>query len=112
MPTIRPLPEFTAWMEALKDAKVRATLAARIRRLGAGLPGDVVSVGEGVSELRIHLGAGWRVYFTLRGAEIVVLLVGVRRPRRPPTSSAPRPWLRSCKEWSRHDRPHRRRFTA
>jgi putative addiction module killer protein len=76
MPTIRPLPEFTAWMDALKDAKVRATIAARIRRLGAGLPGDVESVGEGVSELRIHLGAGWRVYFTRRGAEIIVLLVG------------------------------------
>jgi putative addiction module killer protein len=63
-------------MDALKDAKVRATIAARIRRLGAGLPGDVESVGEGVSELRIHLGAGWRVYFTRRGAEIVVLLMG------------------------------------
>jgi putative addiction module killer protein len=76
MPTIRSLPEFIAWMDALKDAKVRATIAARIRRLGAGLPGDVESVGEGVSELRIHLGAGWRVYFTRRGTEIVVLLVG------------------------------------
>lgn len=76
MPMIRSLPEFIAWMDALKDAKVRATIAARIRRLGAGLPGDVESVGEGVSELRIHLGAGWRVYFTRRGAEIVVLLVG------------------------------------
>jgi putative addiction module killer protein len=76
MPTIRSLPEFIAWMDALKDAKVRATIAARIRRLGAGLPGDVESVGEGVSELRIHLGAGWRVYFTRRGAEIVVLLMG------------------------------------
>lgn len=76
MPTIRVLPEFTTWMDRLKDAKVRATVAARIRRLGAGLPGDVEPVGEGVSELRIHLGVGWRVYFIRRGAEIVVLLVG------------------------------------
>jgi putative addiction module killer protein len=63
-------------MDALEEAKVRATIAARIRRLGAGLPGDVESVGEGVSEPRIHLGAGWRIHFTRRGAGIVVLLVG------------------------------------
>jgi putative addiction module killer protein len=76
MVSIRPLPEFTAWIDELKDESVRGVIVARIKRLELGLMGDVVSVGNGVSELRIHLGAGWRLYFTQRGTQIVVLLVG------------------------------------
>lgn len=76
MYSIRPLPEFTAWLDALADETVRGVIAARIKRLAFGLMGDVEPVGEGVSELRIHLGAGWRVYFTQRGKEVIVLLVG------------------------------------
>ena len=49
---------------------------ARIKRLALGLMGDVEPVGEGVSELRIHVGASWRVYFVRRGLEVVVLLAG------------------------------------
>ena len=74
--SIRPLPEFTAWIDELKDQTVRGVLAARIKRLELGLMGDVQPVGDGVSELRIHLGAGWRLYFTQRGTQIIVLLVG------------------------------------
>lgn len=74
--TIKPLPEFTAWLDGLPDAEVRAVVAARIKRLALGLMGDVAPVGEGVSELRIHLGAGWRVYFVRRGAQVIVLLTG------------------------------------
>ena len=76
MLSIRPLPEFTAWLDGLSDAAVRGVVAARIKRLALGLMGDVAPVGEGVSELRIHVGAGWRVYFVRRGAQVIVLLAG------------------------------------
>ena len=74
--SIRPLPEFTVWLDGLKDETVRGVIVARIKRLERGLMGDVRPVGEGVSELRIHVGAGWRLYFTQRGTLLIVLLVG------------------------------------
>jgi putative addiction module killer protein len=74
--SIRALPEFTRWLDGLSDAAVRGVVVARIRRIKHGLMGDVEPVGEGVSELRIHLGAGWRVYFVRRGARLIVLLGG------------------------------------
>ncbi|MDP2026001.1 type II toxin-antitoxin system RelE/ParE family toxin [Sulfuriferula sp.] len=73
--SIKPLPEFTAWLDDLADAQVRGVVVARIKRLERGLMGDVEPVGVGVSELRVHVGAGWRVYFTQRGAQVIVLLV-------------------------------------
>jgi putative addiction module killer protein len=76
MLSVRPLPEFSLWLDSLRDLTVRGALAARIKRLGQGLMGDVESVGGGVSELRIHLGAGWRIYFTQRGTQLIVLLAG------------------------------------
>ena len=74
--SIRPLPQFTAWIDGLNDQTVRGVIVARIKRLERGLIGDVQPVGDGVSELRIHLGAGWRLYFTQRGTDLIVLLVG------------------------------------
>jgi putative addiction module killer protein len=74
--SIKPLPEFTAWLDDLADESVRGVIAARIKRLALGLMGDVEPVGGGVSELRIHIGAGWRVYFVQRGREVIVLLAG------------------------------------
>ena len=74
--SIRPLPEFTAWIDGLKDETVRGMIVARIKRLERGLMGDVQPVGDGVSELRIHFGSGWRLYFTQRGTQLIVLLVG------------------------------------
>ena len=74
--SIRPLPGFTAWIDGLNDEMVRGVVVARIKRLERGLMGDVAPVGNGVSELRIHLGAGWRIYFTQRGQKIILLLVG------------------------------------
>ena len=63
MLSIKTLPEFTEWVDNLSDASVRGVVAARIKRLEHGLMGDVEPVGDGVSELRIHFGAGWRIYF-------------------------------------------------
>ena len=74
--SIRPLHEFTAWLNALDDKVVRGLIVARIKRLELGLIGDVAPVGEGVSELRIHVGAGWRIYFAQRGRQVIVLLAG------------------------------------
>ncbi|MCF8151277.1 MAG: type II toxin-antitoxin system RelE/ParE family toxin [Burkholderiaceae bacterium] len=76
MLSIRHLPEFTAWLEGLPDVTVRSVVVARLKRLELGLMGDVEPVGEGVSELRIHFGAGWRVYFTQRRKQLIVLLAG------------------------------------
>nr|WP_252263873.1 type II toxin-antitoxin system RelE/ParE family toxin [Paracidobacterium acidisoli] len=63
-------------MRGLRDAQARARIAARIRRLAFGNPGDVKPVGDGVSELRIHYGPGYRVYFIQRGTVLIVLLCG------------------------------------
>lgn len=74
--SVRPLPEFSEWLNALPDASVRGVVVARIKRLERGLMGDVEPVGDGVSELRIHVGAGWRIYFVQRGVQLIVLLAG------------------------------------
>ena len=67
---------YAEWFARLRDAKTRAIINARVRRLELGNAGDCEPVGEGVSELRIHYGPGYRLYFFKRGMEIVVLLAG------------------------------------
>ncbi len=74
--TIRETDEFADWLASLRDAQVRARIARRIYRLADGNPGDVKPVGEGVSELRIDLGPGYRVYFVRQGAIVIILLFG------------------------------------
>lgn len=64
---VRKTEIFSEWIDSLRDTRTRARIQARIERLAAGNPGDVEPVGEGVSELRIHLGSGYRVYFKQRG---------------------------------------------
>ncbi|MFZ2302765.1 MAG: type II toxin-antitoxin system RelE/ParE family toxin [Gallionella sp.] len=64
------------WLDALQDLQARARVQTRIERLAAGNPGDVEPVGEGVSELRINYGPGYRVYFKTRGRELIILLAG------------------------------------
>lgn len=67
---------FRHWEAKLRDKRVRTIVAARLFRLAAGLAGDVAPVGEGISELRIHYGPGYRVYFQQRGNTLIVLLCG------------------------------------
>jgi putative addiction module killer protein len=73
---LRKTDVYALWIDALRDLQGRARILVRIERLAAGHPGDVKPVGDGVSELRIDFGPGYRVYFTLRGREIVILLAG------------------------------------
>jgi putative addiction module killer protein len=76
MKVIRQTEAFSEWFWNLSDSRARARIAARIDRLALGNPGDVAPVGEGVSEMRIHYGPGYRVYFVQRGAALMVLLCG------------------------------------
>jgi putative addiction module killer protein len=73
---IKQTETFRLWESKLKDKRVRTLLATRLLRLAEGLPGDIAPVGNGVSELRIHYGPGYRVYLQQRGAILVVLLCG------------------------------------
>ena len=73
---IRKTDLFAHWLNELRDIQDRARIQARIERLAAGNPGDVEPVGEGVSELRIHYGPGYRVYFKQSGNALIILLVG------------------------------------
>jgi putative addiction module killer protein len=76
MPMVRQTETFSAWLKDLRDLRGRAKIVARIQRLEDGNPGDVAPVGDGVSEMRIHFGPGYRVYFVNRGGELVLLLCG------------------------------------
>lgn len=67
---------FERWLTGLRDRKATARIKSRIDRLHLGLFGDVKPVGEGVSEMRIDYGPGYRVYFVQRGRELVILLAG------------------------------------
>jgi putative addiction module killer protein len=73
---IRKTESYSHWIDNLRDLQARARVQVRIERLAAGNSGDVKAVGEGVSELRIDYGPGYRVYFTKRGREVVILLAG------------------------------------
>lgn len=68
--------EFDAWLDRLADLRARARIVARVRRATLGNFGDTKPVGEGVSEMRIDVGPGYRIYFVRRGIEVYVLLVG------------------------------------
>ena len=74
MVEIRQTDEYARWFERLRDRKARAHVLARVRRLSLGNPGDVKPVGEGISELRINYGPGYRVYFVNSGKDVIILL--------------------------------------
>jgi putative addiction module killer protein len=76
MNEIRETEAFSKWIDGLQDIRARARILARIERLATGNPGDVKPVGEGVSELRINYGSGYRVYFRKIGQKVIILLAG------------------------------------
>ncbi|GAB3358953.1 MULTISPECIES: type II toxin-antitoxin system RelE/ParE family toxin [Giesbergeria] len=76
MRSIQTTQVFDAWFEGLKDRQAAMRVQVRIDRAERGSLGDVKPVGEGVSEMRIDYGPGYRVYFTQRGMELVILLAG------------------------------------
>ena len=73
---IRKTEVFAKWLDGLHDIRARARILVRIERLAAGNPGDVKSVSEGLSELRIDYGPGYRVYYKKQGQKVVILLAG------------------------------------
>ncbi len=76
MVEIRKTENFAKWLDGLHDTRARARILVRIERLAAGNPGDVKAVGEGVSELRIDYGPGYRVYYKKHELKVVILLAG------------------------------------
>lgn len=73
---IRKTEIFAEWVDAIHDIRARARILARIERLSSGNPGDVKPVGEGVSEMRIDYGTGYRVYYKKQGRKVIILLAG------------------------------------
>lgn len=73
---LRKTETYAQWLDGLLDVRVRARIQVRVERLASGNAGDVRPVGEGVSEMRIDYGPGYRVYFTKSGRKVVVLLAG------------------------------------
>ncbi|MDD2274141.1 MAG: type II toxin-antitoxin system RelE/ParE family toxin [Desulfuromonadaceae bacterium] len=76
MVEIRKTELFAKWIDNLRDAQAKARVLVRIERLASGNAGDVKPVGEGISEMRIDYGPGYRVYFIKRGNELIILLAG------------------------------------
>jgi putative addiction module killer protein len=73
---VRQTEVYARWFARLRDRRARARVAARIRRLSLGNPGDVKAVGQGVLEMRIDYGPGYRIYFVHRDRTVVILLAG------------------------------------
>jgi len=73
---VRQTAIYTKWFARMKDIRAKARIDIRIRRLSLGNPGDVKPVGKGVSELRVDVGKGYRVYFIQRDEQLIILLAG------------------------------------
>ena len=76
MYSIKIIPEFTAWLNGLKDGMTHRRLARRLEKAQMGNLGDVKPVGDGVFEMREHFGPGWRMYYIQRGSVLIVMLGG------------------------------------
>ncbi len=84
--------DFDAWLSELANPKAKARILARLRSAALGNFGDCEAVGDGVSEMRVHVGAGYRVYFVRTGATVYVLLTGGDRSSQQRTSAARNAW--------------------
>ena len=73
---VRLLEEFAVWLSSLRDGRARVRITARLTRLSLGNAGDVAPVGEGVSELRINFGPGYRIYYFQHGSELAIVVGG------------------------------------
>ncbi|MEL6491443.1 MAG: type II toxin-antitoxin system RelE/ParE family toxin [Cyanobacteria bacterium J06621_3] len=73
---VRKTDTYDKWIRSLRDLQARTRILVRIKRLVSGNPGDVRPVGQGVSELRINYGPGYRVYYKQQGSKVVILLAG------------------------------------
>jgi putative addiction module killer protein len=82
MPTVRRTPEFDRWLKELRDARAKAKVLVRADRLALGNPGDVAPVGEGISEMRIDFGPGYRIYFKQTGDAATLLHGGDKDSQR------------------------------
>jgi putative addiction module killer protein len=76
MVDVRRTPEFDTWLRRLRDQRAKARIASRIQRLAFGNLGDCRSLGAGLMEMRVDYGPGYRIYFTQRGPDVVILLCG------------------------------------
>ncbi len=76
MPELKQTEQFRRWRTRLKDERARALIASRLDRLAYGHAGDAAPVGDGISELRIHYGPGYRIYIHRQGNTVVILLCG------------------------------------
>ena len=76
MPMVTRTDEYASWFRKLRDPRAKAKILSRIDRLLDGNAGDVAPIGNGLSELRIHYGPGYRVYFANRGDTLILLLIG------------------------------------
>ena len=74
---IRKTDVFAKWIDGLRDIQARSRILVRIERLAAGNPGDVKPISEGVSELRIDYGPGYRLYYTILRREVIILFLAV-----------------------------------
>ena len=83
MPEIITTVAFDDWLHDLRDRKGRAVILMRLRRLAGGNPGDARPVGDGINELRIDFGPGYRVYFTRRGQLLIIVLGGGDKSTQP-----------------------------
>lgn len=89
MYSIKHLPEFTAWLDGLKDRVTRLRLARRLDKAQRGTLGDVKVVGDGVYEMREHFGPGWRMYYIQRGETLIIMLGGGDKSTQPSDIAKP-----------------------